>query len=323
MKSTGFPKILLGCAVALFSAAAFAQTYPAKPVRVIVPWPAGGGADIVGRAMAQKFTEHFNQQFIVDNRPGASGNVGVEVGARTPPDGYTLIVVGANHTTNVHLYSKIGYDPIKDFEPISLLTGAPNILVAHPSLPVKSVKDLVALARAKPGQISYGSAGNGTTGHLAMELLKTSAKIDMLHVPYKGGAPFMNDLVGGHVLVGFENVLSSSPHIKAGRLRAIASSTLKRTPSMPEVPTVAESGLPGFDVVLWQGLLAPAGVPRPIIDQLHRAVVVSLQKPDLRERFAQLNVEAIGNTPAEFATFLRRELDKWGNVVRASGSRVD
>jgi tripartite-type tricarboxylate transporter receptor subunit TctC len=290
---------------------------------MIVPWPAGGGADIVGRVLAQKLTETFNQQVIVDNRPGASGNLGAEAGARSAPDGYTLILVGANHATNIHLYSKLTYDPIKDFEPISLLTGAPNILVVHPSVPVHSVKELFALARARPGQISYGSAGNGTTGHLAMELLKSSAKIDMLHVPYKGGSQFMNDLIGGQISLGFENVLSSAQHIKAGRLRAIATTGARRTPSMPEVPTVAESGLPGFEVVLWQGLLAPAGTPRETIERVHAAVVASLQKPDLRERFAQLNVEAIGSTPAQFATFIRREIDKWAKVVRESGSRLD
>ena len=323
MRSAVVSKIVLCCAVALFSVSCLAQSYPSKPVRMIVPWPAGGGADIVGRALAQKLSESLNQKFIVDNRPGASGNLGVELGARSAADGYTVIIVGANHATNIHLYSKLAYDPVKDFEPISLLTAAPNILVVHPSLPVRNVQELFALARAKPGQISYGSAGNGTTGHLAMELLKSSAKIDMKHVPYKGGSQFMHDLMGGHVSLGFENVLSSAPHIKAGRLRAIATTSARRTPTMPDVPTVAESGLPGFEVVLWQGLLAPAGTPRETIERLHAAVVESLQKPDLRERFGQLNVEAIGSTPAQFGTFIRSEIDKWAKVVRESGSRLD
>lgn len=310
--------------VALFSSAAcLAQTYPAKPVRVIVPWPAGGGADIVARVVSAKLTENFSQQFVIENRPGASGNLGTEVASKTTPDGYTLLLIGANHATNMHLYSKLGFDPIKDFEPISLLTAAHNLLVAHPSLDVRSMSDVIALARARPGQISYGSAGNGTTGHLAMELLKLSAKLDMAHIPYKGGAPFINDLLGGQVSLGFENVLSAAPHVAAGKLRAIATSGSQRSRALPEVPTVAESGLPGFEVVLWQGLLAPAGTPRAIIDRLHGGVVASMAKPDLRERFAQLNVEPVGGTPAQFASYLQAEVDKWGKVIRASAIQLN
>jgi tripartite-type tricarboxylate transporter receptor subunit TctC len=288
-------------------------------VRVIVPWPAGGGADIVARGVTQKLTEHFNQSFVVENRPGASGSLGTEVASKQAPDGYTLLLIGANHATNSHLYPKLGFDPIRDFEPISLLTEAHNLLVAHPSVSARSVSEVIALARARPGQISYGSAGNGTTGHLAMELLKQSAKIDMVHIPYKGGAPFVNDLLGGQVSLGFENVLSSSPHVATGKLRAIATSGRQRSRALPEVPTVAESGLPGFEVVLWQGLLAPAGTPRAIIEKLHEGVVASMAKPDLRERFAQLNVEPVGGTPAQFGAYLQSEYDKWGKVIRAAG----
>jgi len=315
--------VLLACFTTALSAAALAQTYPAKPVRVIIPWPPGGGADIVGRALAQRLSEHFRQQFVVDNRPGASGNVGTEVAARSPADGYTLLVIGANHATNTHLYSRLAFDPVKDFAPVSLLTGAPNILVVHPSLPARSVKEVLALARARPGQMSYGSAGNGTTGHLAMELLRMHAGVQMTHVPYKGGSQFLTDLVGGQVSLGFENVLSSSPLIRSGRLRGLASTGSKRSPALPDIPTVAESGVPGFEVVLWQGLLVPAGTPRAIVDQLHAATVASLQTPQLRERFAQLNVEAIGSTPEEFAAYLRNDLEKWGKVIRAIGVRLD
>ena len=307
------------CATLMAGAACLAQGYSAKPVRVIVPWPAGGGADIVARGVTQKLTEHFNQPFVVENRPGASGSVGTEVAAKQAPDGYTLLLIGANHATNSHLYAKLGFDPIRDFEAISLLTEAHNLLVLHPSVNARNVAELIALARARPGQISYGSAGNGTTGHLAMELLKLSAKIDMVHIPYKGGAPFVNDLLGGQVSLGFENVLSSSPHVATGKLRAIATSGRQRSRALPEVPTVAESGLPGFEVVLWQGLLAPAGTPRPIIDRLHEGVAAGMTKPDLRERFAQLNVEPVGGTPAQFATYLQSEFDKWGKVIRAAG----
>ena len=312
------------CFASLMAAAAcLAQGYPAKPVRVIVPWPAGGGADIVARGVTQKLTEHFNQPFVVENRPGASGSLGTEVAAKQAPDGYTLLLIGANHATNSHLYPKLGFDPIRDFEPISLLTEAHNLLVVHPSVNARSVSEIIALARARPGQISYGSAGNGTTGHLAMELLKLSAKIDMVHIPYKGGAPFVNDLLGGQVSLGFENVLSSSPHVASGKLRAIATSGRQRSRALPEVPTVAESGLPGFEVVLWQGLLAPAGTPRPIIERLHEGVAASMAKPDLRERFAQLNVEPVGGTPAQFAAYLQSELDKWGKVIRSAGIRMN
>ena len=307
------------CATLMTAAPCLAQSYPAKPVRVIVPWPAGGGADIVARAVTQKLTEHFSQPFVVENRPGASGSVGTEVAAKQAPDGYTLLLIGANHATNSHLYAKLGFDPIRDFEAISLLTEAHNLLVLHPSVNARNVAELIALARARPGQISYGSAGNGTTGHLAMELLKLNAKIDMVHIPYKGGAPFVNDLLGGQVSLGFENVLSSSPHVATGKLRAIATSGRQRSRALPEVPTVAESGLPGFEVVLWQGLLAPAGTPRPIIDRLHEGVATGMNKPDLRERFAQLNVEPVGGTPAQFATYLQSEFDKWGKVIRTAG----
>lgn len=311
---------LVACCVALMSAAAcMAQTYPARSVRVIVPWPAGGGADIVARGVTQKLTEHFNQSFVVENRPGASGSLGTEVASKQAPDGYTLLLIGANHATNSHLYPRLGFDPIRDFEPISLLTEAHNLLVAHPSVSARSVSEVIALARARPGQISYGSAGNGTTGHLAMELLKQSAKIDMVHIPYKGGAPFVNDLLGGQVTLGFENVLSSSPHVATGKLRAIATSGRQRSRALPDVPTVAESGLPGFEVVLWQGLLAPAGTPRAIIEKLHEGVAASMARPDLRERFAQLNVEPVGGTPAQFGAYLQSEYDKWGKVIRAAG----
>ena len=311
------------CATLMAATACLAQGYPAKPVRVIVPWPAGGGADIVARGVTQKLTEHFNQPFVVENRPGASGSVGTEVAAKQAPDGYTLLLIGANHATNSHLYPKLGFDPIRDFEPISLLTEAHNLLVLHPSVSARNVAELIALARARAGQISYGSAGNGTTGHLAMELLKLSAKIDMVHIPYKGGAPFVNDLLGGQVSLGFENVLSSSPHVATGKLRAIATSGRQRSRALPEVPTVAESGLPGFEVVLWQGLLAPAGTPRAIIERLYEGVAAGMSKPDLRERFAQLNVEPVGGTPAQFAAYLQSELDKWGKVIRSAGIRMN
>ena len=300
-----------------------ATNYPNRPVRVLVGWPAGGGADIVARIAAEGLSNSLKQQFNVENRPGASGNLGAEAAARAAPDGYTLLVVGVNHASNPFLYSKIAYDPVKDFEPISLLTGAPNLLVVHPSLPVKNIQELVALARAKPGSINYGSAGNGTTGHLAMELFKSTTKIEMQHVPYKGGAQFVTDLAGGQVMVGFDNILSSGPHVLSGRMRAIGSSSLRRSPRFPDVPTVAESGYPGFDVVLWQGLLAPAGTPRDIVDKLNAAVRESVRRPEVQKRFAELAIESYTGTPEQFKTFLAKEIDTWGRVIKAVGVRLD
>jgi tripartite-type tricarboxylate transporter receptor subunit TctC len=303
--------------------AAAQPDYPARPVRVIVPFAAGGGADVVARILAQKLSDRLGQQFFIDNRPGAASNIGTELAARAPADGYTLIVVGPNHTTNPHLFSKLPFDPVKDFAPVSLLTSAPYLLVVNPSVPAHRFQELVALARTRPGALAYGSAGNGTAGHLAMELIKTSAGIDLLHVPYKGSPPFLADLMGGQVAAGFDNVLSASPHIEAGRLRAIATSGSHRAPSLPDVPTIAESGLAGFDVTVWQGLLAPAGTSPDLVARLYRETRAALDAPDLRERMAGLGVEIIGSTPADFAAFIAADIAKWGPVVRQAGARID
>lgn len=300
-----------------------AQKFPDKPVRMIVPFAAGGGADIVARVIAQAASESLGQQVIVENRPGASGNIGAADVARSKPDGYTLLFTGPNHSTNISLYHNLSYDPVKDFAPVSLLTIAPYILVANPATPIHSVKELIALARAKPGQIAYGSAGNGTAGHLAMELLKSTANIDMLHVPYKGSAPMLNDLIGGRVSVAFDNVLSSSAFIKSGALRAIATSGSRRAPSLPNIPTVAESGLPGFNVTVWQGVLAPAGTPRDVIDLLNSKFVAALRTPEVTARLASMNVEMAGSTPEEFSVFLKQDIAKWAKVIKASGARAD
>jgi len=283
---------------------ATAQAWPTRAIRMVVPFAAGGGADIVGRAVAQKLAESLGQQVIVDNRAGAAGNIGTELVARAPGDGYTLLIIGPNHATNPFLFRKIPFDPIKDFEPVSLLTSAPYLLVVHPSLPARTLKDLIALALSKPGQLNYGSAGNGSAGHLGMELIKISAKLDIQHVPYKGSPPFLSDLIGGQVVAGYDNVLSSAPHIRSGRLRAIAVSGAKRTPAFPDLPTVAESGIPGYDVTVWQGLLAPAGTPRDILTRLATETAAGMQRADVRERMTALGVEIIAAPPAAFATFL-------------------
>ncbi|HYF08470.1 MAG TPA: tripartite tricarboxylate transporter substrate binding protein, partial [Acetobacteraceae bacterium] len=256
-------------------------------------------------------------------RPGAAGNLGAEQVARAAPDGYTLLVVGPNHTTNPHLFRALPFDPMRDFAPVSLLTSAPYVLVAHPGLPARTLQELFALARARPGTLSYGSAGNGTAGHLAMEMIRAQAGLDMVHVPYRGSPPLLTDLMGGRVAVGFDNVLSSAPAIAAGTLRALAVSGARRAPALPDVPTIAESGLPGFDVRVWQGLLAPAGTPPDILATLAREVRAALATPALQERMAALGVEAIGSTPAEFAAFLAADLARWGEAVRRSGARLD
>jgi tripartite-type tricarboxylate transporter receptor subunit TctC len=310
-------------AVGAARAARAQDAYPSRPVRVVVPFAAGGGADAVGRAVADRLSERFGRPFVVDNRPGAAGNIGTEHVARAAPDGYTLLLVGPNHATNAHLFRQLPFDPVRDFAPISLLTSAPYVLVAHTGLEARSFQDLLALARARPGGLSYGSAGNGTAGHLAMELIKSSTGIDMVHVPYRGSPPLLADLVSGQVAVGFDNVLSSAPLIAAGRLRPLAVSGARRAPALPEVPTLAESGLPGFDVTVWQGLLAPAGTPAPIVARLSAETADALHAPELRARLAVLGVEAIGSSPEVFAHFIREELARWGDAVRRSGARLD
>jgi tripartite-type tricarboxylate transporter receptor subunit TctC len=311
------------CAIAFGATHALSETFPTKPVRMIVPFAAGGGADIVGRLVAQKLGDGWGQTVVVDNRPGAGGNIGTEIVARAPADGYTLLLVGPNHTVNISLFSKIPYDPVNDFAPVSVVTSAPYLLLVNPSVGVNTVADFIALAKARPGKILYASAGNGTAGHLGMELIKTMAGIDVVHIPYKGSPPALTDLLAGQVSAAFDNVLSSAPHVKAGKLRAIAVSTSKRSSAMPDVPTVAESGLPGFEVAVWQGILAPAGTPRSTVDALHAAIITALARPDMKGRMAANGTDIIGNSPAEFAAFIKSDIVKWAKVVKNSGARVD
>ncbi len=313
----------VACVIAFGAAHAIAETFPTRPVRMIVPYAAGGGADIVGRLVAQRLGDGWGHTVVVDNRPGAGGNIGTEIVARAPADGYTLLLIGPNHTVNISLYSKISYDPVKDFAPVSVVTSAPYLLLVNPSVGVNTVADLIALAKSRPGKILYASAGNGTAGHLGMELIKTMAGIDMVHIPYKGSPPALTDLLAGQVSAAFDNVLSAAPHVKAGKLRAIAVSTIKRSSAMPEVPTVAESGLPGFEVAVWQGILAPAGTPKSIVDTLHAAIVAALARPDMKERMAANGTDIIGSSPAEFAAFIKSDIVKWAKVVKNSGARVD
>ena len=301
-----------------------AQTYPTKPVRMIIPFPPGGTTDILGRVAAQKLSEALGQQVVPDNRPGAAGNIGTELVAKAPPDGYLLLTApGSTLTIHPSLYAKLPFDPLKDFAPVTILGIVPNALVVHPSLPVRNVKELVALAKSRPGELNYASTGAGQSTHLSMELFKTMAGVKIIHVPYKGSAPAVTDLLGGHVSLMFDNMPSALPHVKANKIRALAVSTLKRSPVAPEIPTVAESGLPGFEVSVWFAVLAPAATPRPIVDRLNQVLVKALQSPDVRERLSSQGAEPIGNSPEEFTAVMKHDLVKWAKVVKDGNIRLD
>lgn len=305
----------------LVIADAGAQTYPSRPVRMIVPAPPGGSTDFLGRLAAQKLGEAVRQQVVVDNRGGGGGVVGAETVARAPADGHTLGVIYTQHTVLPHLQKQLPYDPIRDFAPITVLTSSPLILVVHPALPVQSVKDLVALARAKP--LAYGSAGNGSGGHLSGEMLKQMAKIDATHVPYKGAGPAAVDVAGGQLQFQFGAQITTQALIKSGRLRAIAVSSTKRAPAFPDVPTVAESGLPGFEFANWFGVVAPARTPAAIRAQLHKTIAGGIQQPDVRDKLVAEGSEIVANSPEAFAALLKSEIAKWGKVVAAAGMRAD
>jgi tripartite-type tricarboxylate transporter receptor subunit TctC len=306
------------------AALAQASAYPAKPIRFVVPFPPGGGTDILSRALAQKLSESFGQQVIIDNRPGAGGNIGADIAAKAAPDGYTLVMgQTSNLAINPTLFAKMPYDAVKDFAPITLVTEAPLVVVVPQASSIRSIRDLIAQAREKPGTINFASPGNGTVGHLVGEMFKRQAGIDMVHVPYKGAAAALTDLLGGQVSVYFASGPVAAGQLKGGRIRAIGVTSLKRSPTMPEVPTVAESGLPGFDAASWYGVLAPAGTPKEIVARLHAEMVRAMQSPDLKERMTAEGGEPIGSTPAEFAAFIRSETVKWARVIKEAGAKVD
>ena len=316
--------IVAGAGLALIALDCAAQGYPSKPVRVIVPFPPGAGVDIVTRSVSPRLGELLGQQLIVDNRAGAGGILGAELAAKAPPDGYTLLMATAGILTVIpNMNSKAPYSVERDFVPVTLIASVPSMLVVHPSLPAKSVKELVALARSKPGAINYASTGNGTLPHLAAELFKAQAKIDMVHVPYKGSAPALTDLLGGQVEVFFGNVLSVIPQVRSGTLRALAVTSVERMPVAPETPTLAQSGFPGFEAGPWFGLVAPAGTPREIVNRLHAEVVKTLRLPETQERLAGQGATTVGNTPDQFAAYIRTESAKWAKVLKASGVRAD
>ena|SRR6185503_2591068 len=310
-------------AVLLSAVSAGAQDYPARPVRMVVPYAPGGPVDIVARITANKLSESLGQQFVVDNRAGAGGNIALEVVARSTPDGYTLLV-GANGTNaiNPSLYKNMPVDPGRDLAPISMVASSAMILVVHPSLPASNVKELIALARAKPGAVTYASSGSGSTAHLSGELFKNMAKIDLLHVPYKGAAPALTDLVGGQVQSMITGVSSTLPYVKAGRLKALGVSSEKRQPLLPDVPSIAEQ-LPGYEVNTWYGVFAPAGAPRPLVDKLNRTLVQIFGTPDAQARLAAVGADAHTNTPDQFAQAIARERAKWAKIVKESGARAE
>ena len=300
-----------------------AAAYPAKAIRIVVPFPAGGTSDILSRAIGQKLTEEWKQPVVVDNRPGASANIGAEIVVKSPPDGYTLLCASTIHTINPSLYSKLAYDPVKDFTPITLIATTSQVLAVHPSLPVRSVKELIAYAKKRPGQINYSSAGNGSQPHLTAELFKTRTGIDIVHVPYKGAPPAMNDLLAGHVALSFATSPSAVPHVKSGKLRALAVSTARRVSALPDVPTIDESGVPGFEASGANGLVGPAGMPAGIVEKLHAAVVKIVKEPAMSKFLSEQGADPYTTTPAEYAAYIKSEVAKWARAVKDSGARVD
>ncbi|MGQ0525666.1 MAG: Bug family tripartite tricarboxylate transporter substrate binding protein [Betaproteobacteria bacterium] len=310
-------------ALLLVTSHAGAQSYPTGPVRIVVPFPAGGGVDTTGRLIGQRLAEALGKPFVIDNRPGANGMIGSEIVAKSPKDGYTLMVNGANFVTTPSLYSKVTYDPIKDYEPISLLSVAPNVLVVHPSLPAKSVKELIALAKARPGQVNFAGSGSGSTPHLAAELFNTLASVKMVHVPYRGTGPAIVGLMSGEASVMFMPTTNAVQLVKAGKLRGLAVTSSTRLSVLPALPTVAESGLKGYESSQWYGMLAPAGTPAEILNVLNAHVVKIMQAADMKQRMTDSGNVAVGSARDAFAAHLRSEFDKWAKVIKQSGARVD
>jgi tripartite-type tricarboxylate transporter receptor subunit TctC len=288
-----------------------------------VPFPPGGGVDSMGRLVSQKLAEALGRQVIVENRAGANGMIGSEAVAKSPKDGHTLLVNGANFVTTPIMFTQVSYDPIRDFDPVSLMALGPNVLVVHPSLPVKSVKELIALARAKPGHVQFAGSGSGSTPHLAGELFNTMAKVDMVHIPYRGSGPAMIGLLSGEASIMFLPAINAGPHVKTGRLRALAVTSRERLPAMPELPTISESGLKGYESAQWYGVLAPAGTPADILSLLNTHIAKIMQAPDMKQRLTAEGLVTVGSTRDQFAAHIRAESAKWAKVIKASGAKVD
>ncbi len=310
--------------LAVIAAPAFAQQpYPSKPVRIISPFAPGGGNDALCRIVSQRLGENLKQPIIIENRAGANGIVGTEVAARSAPDGYTIVLIPSGHAVNATLYKKLPFDSIRDFSPISLVGSSPLVLAVHPSLPVRNVKDLIALAKARPGQLTYGSAGVGSSGHLGGAQFETLTNTKMMHIPYKGMSPAITDLMAGQVTMTFGTSLSVVPQVRAGRLRALATTGAKRSPALPDLPTIAETGLPGYEASLWYGFVGPARVPPEIVNRLNSAIVAVLQMPEIRERLASQGVDPQHNTPEEFAKLLVSDVERWAKVIQRAGVQAE
>jgi tripartite-type tricarboxylate transporter receptor subunit TctC len=300
-----------------------AQDYPSRPIRIIVPFSAGGAVDGPTRVIAQELSKRLGQQVIVENKPGAGATIGSEAVAKSPPDGYTLLLASQTNTISASLYSKLPFNPLDDFAPISLLGREPGVLVVHPSLPVRTVQELIAYAKERPGKIDYASSGNGSGQHLFTAMFASMADISMSHVPYRGSGQATTDLIGGQVLVSIPGLAGMLGHIKAGRLRALAVTGVQRSPQLPQVPTLAESGLKGYSAYVWLGLLAPRGTPAPIIDRLHRELVAALASSEVKNYMNNAAIEAVGSSPAEFDAYFREEKDRWAKIIKETGARVD
>lgn len=314
--------VLVTLAIAAICNSAAAQTYPVKAVRIVVGYPPGGPTDVLARIVAQKLTESWSQQVLVDNRPGASGMIGAELTVRAAPDGYTLLMVPVTYAVTPSLYPKMSYDAAKDLAPVAQVAAAPFMLVVHPTLPVNTVKDLIALARSRPGQLNYASASTGGMPHLAGELFNTMTGVKMVHIPYKGAAPATTDLLAGQVSLMFNNMLSAMPHVKSGRLRAVAVTSSRRSAALPNLPAIAET-VPGYEASGWYAALAPAATPRDLIARINGDINRVMKMPDVAQRLAGDGVEAVGTTPEQFGIYLRQEIAKWGKVVQASGAKAD
>ncbi len=316
----------LSVALALLApqAGGAADNYPAKPIRFVVAFPPGGGTDIIARVIAQKLSERLAQQVVVDNRPGAGGNIGTDIVAKSAPDGYTMLMGSAGPLAiNASLFAKMPFDPIRDLAPVTLAASTPNVLVVHPSLPARTVKELIALARARPGEINFASSGHGTPAHLAGELFNSMAGVKLVHVPYKGAAPALADLLGGQVQLMFSTMPPALPHVKDGKLRALAVTSRKRSPAAPDLPTLDEAALAGFEAITWHGVVVPAGTPTTVIALLNREIVAILHLPEVVERLSGQGAEALGSTPEEFAAYIGSESVKWAKVVRESGAKAE
>jgi tripartite-type tricarboxylate transporter receptor subunit TctC len=306
-------------ALTSLAAEANAQSWPSRPVRIVVPSPPAGGTDIIARVMADNFSRVFKQQFFVENRPGAGNMIGIESVARAAPDGYTFLLTASTLSLNSVLYKKISYDPIKDFAPITIAATAPNVLIINPAIPAKTLKEFIALAKKEAGKLTYGTPGIGTSPHMSMELFKSLAGVDLQHIPYRGTAPALTDVISGQITSMFSNALTAKPQIESGKVRALGVTTTTRSGTMPDIPAIAEAGVPGYDAVQWYGFLAPAGTPQPILAQIHAEAMKALNSAEMKEKLASDGAEPAPSTPEAFAAHIRNEIEKWRKVAKAAG----